>query len=79
MIDPPRRQEDYEDRGLDCEAAMETMFQAMCEEMQAVGWTPNDIDHAILKLLAARRKTLYANAKVEAELAIMRAMARSSR
>lgn len=79
MIDPPKSQDDYADRLLDCEAAMETMFQTMIEEMAAVGWNPEEIERAVLKLNWAHRKTRFENAKVETELAIMRAMERARR
>ncbi|UPT53419.1 hypothetical protein [Synechococcus phage Ssp-JY39] len=79
MIDPPKSQDDYADRLLDCEAAMETMFQTMIEEMAAVGWNPDEIERAAFKLIWAHRRTRFENAKVEAELAIMRAMERARR
>lgn len=79
MIDPPKSQDGYADRNLDCEEAMETMFQTMIEEMAAVGWNPEEIERAAFKLIWAHRKTRFENAKVEAELAIMRAMERARR
>lgn len=79
MIDPPKRQDDYQDRNLDCEAALETMFQTMIEEMVAVGWNPEEIERAVFKLIWAHRRTRFENAKVETELAIMRAMERARR
>lgn len=79
MIDPPKSQDGYPDRNLDCEEAMETMFQTIIEEMAAVGWNPEEIERAAFKLIWAHRKTRFENAKVEAELAIMRAMERARR
>lgn len=79
MIDPPKNQDGYADRNLDCEAAMEAMFQNMIEEMAAVGWSPDEIERAVLKLNWAHRKARFDMAKVETELAIMRTMERARR
>lgn len=79
MIDPPKSQDDYTDRLLDCEAAVETMFQTMIRETTAAGWKPDEIERAVLKLNWAHRKTRFDMAKVETELAIMRAMERARR
>ena len=79
MIDPPKSQDDCADRLLDCEVGMEAMFQTMIEEMAEVGWNPEEIERAVFKLIWAHRKTRFENAKVEAELAIMRAIERARR
>lgn len=79
MIDPPKSQDAYADRNLDCEAAMEKMFQTMIEEMAAVCWNPDEIERAALKLNWAHRKARIDVAKGEAELALMRAMERARR
>lgn len=51
----------------------------MIEEMAAVGWNPEEIERAVFKLIWAHRKTRFENAKVEADLAIMRAIERARR
>jgi hypothetical protein len=79
MIDPPKSQDDYADRLLDCEAAMEAMFQTMVQETTAAGWNPDEIERAVLKLNWANRKARFDVAKVETELAIMRALERARR
>lgn len=79
MINPPKRQDDYPDREIDCQEAMETMFQTMVEEMRAVGWSPVEIDIAIRRLINANKSARAETAKLEADLAIIRAMERARR
>ena len=79
MIDPPRRQNDYDDRQIDCQEAMEATYQAMIEAMMAGGWHPDEIERAVIRLTAAARMTRFENARVEADLAIIRAMERAKR
>lgn len=57
MIDPPKRQDHYADRHLDCEAALETTFQTIIEEMATVGWSREEIGHAIFKSSWAHRRS----------------------
>ena len=51
----------------------------MLEGLTAVGWSPDEIERAVLKLNWAHRKARFDMAKVETELAIMRAMERARR
>jgi hypothetical protein len=79
MIEPPKNQDDYPDRALDCEEAMEPGFQAIVECMMEVGWNRGEIMRALRKLIAADNMAQKETAKLEAELAIMRAMQRAAK
>lgn len=79
MISKPRRAGDYPDREVDCQEAMEPGFQAIVECMIEAGWTREEAKRALRRLIAADNVTQKENAKVEAELAIARAMIRAGR
>ncbi|MGY2991221.1 hypothetical protein [Mesorhizobium sp. URHB0026] len=81
MIDPPRHQDDhdYADRALDCQEAMEPGFQAIIDCMLEVGWTRGETLRALKRLIAADNMTQKENAKMEADLAIARAMVRAGK
>ncbi|TIX46551.1 MAG: hypothetical protein E5V36_00825 [Mesorhizobium sp.] len=79
MISPPRRQAEYADREIDCQEAMEPGFQAIVECMIDSGWTRGEIMRSLKRLIAADNMTQKENAKVEAQLAIARAMLRAGR
>jgi hypothetical protein len=76
-IDPPKRQEDYPDRPVDCEAALEPAFQNLMSLAFAPGWAPGEALRALQRLIRARWLADEENAKLEAELAILRAMERA--
>jgi len=46
MIDPPKRQDDYPDRKIDCQEAMEPGFQAIVDCMLEVGRTYGEIQRS---------------------------------
>lgn len=75
-IDPPRNQGDYPDRSIDCQQAMEPAFQLLMADMYATGWGPEETRKALWKLLAAHKMTGVENARVDAQLALVRAMER---
>lgn len=77
MIDPPKRQEDYPDRFIDCEAALEPAFDDLMTVAFAYGWGPRETLRALRRLIASRWRTDEENAKLEADLAIIRAMERA--
>lgn len=79
MISKPRRTGDYPDREVDCQEAMEAGFQAIIDCMLEAGWTRDEAKRALRRLVAADNMTQKENAKVEAELAIARAILRASR
>ncbi|UCI10757.1 hypothetical protein [Mesorhizobium sp. B1-1-8] len=79
MISPPKHSEAYADRELDCQEAMEPGFQAIVDCMLEAGWTRGEIIRSLRRLIAADNMTQKENAKVEAELAIVRAMVRAGR
>jgi len=77
MIDPPKRQEDYPDRLTDCEAALEPAFNDLMSLAFAHGWAPGEARRALRRLIASHMRGEEENAKLEADLAIMRAMERA--
>ncbi|RRH99701.1 hypothetical protein EH240_18025 [Mesorhizobium tamadayense] len=77
MISRPRRDITYPDRELDCQEAMEPGFQAIVDCMLEVGWARGEVMRALRRLIAADNMTQKENARVEAELAIARAMIRA--
>ncbi|BCM19281.1 hypothetical protein [Mesorhizobium sp. J8] len=79
MINPPRRAAAYPDREIDCQEAMEPGFQAIVDCMLEAGWTRGEVMSSLRRLIAADNMTQKENAKVEAELAIARAMIRAAR
>ncbi|TPK81647.1 hypothetical protein [Mesorhizobium sp. B2-4-17] len=79
MISPPKRSEAYADRELDCQEVMEPGFQAIVDCMIEAGWTRGEVMRSLRRLIAADNMTQKENAKVEAELAIIRAMIRAGK
>lgn len=76
-IDPPKRQEDHPDRLVDCEAALEPAFDGLMTVAFKYGWAPGETLRALRRLIRSRWRADEENAKLEAELAIMRAMERA--
>ncbi|PZV36648.1 hypothetical protein [Mesorhizobium kowhaii] len=79
MIQQPRHKGDYADREVDCQEAMEPGFQAIVDCMVDVGWTRGEVMRSLRRLIAADNITQKENARVEAELAIARAMLRAGK
>ncbi|TGQ20036.1 MAG: hypothetical protein E5V67_09285 [Mesorhizobium sp.] len=79
MIRAPRRERNYTDREIDCQEAMEPGFQAIVDCMLDAGWTRGEVMRSLRRLIAADNMTQKKNAKVEAELAIARAMIRAGK
>ncbi|RWM25571.1 MAG: hypothetical protein E5X74_20525 [Mesorhizobium sp.] len=79
MISPPRRASAYPDREIDCQEAMEPGFQAIVDCMLEAGWTRGEVIRSLRRLIAADNVTQKENARVEAELAIARAMLRAGK
>ncbi|MBZ9662921.1 hypothetical protein LB523_28115 [Mesorhizobium sp. ESP-6-4] len=79
MISRPRREGDYPDREVGCQEAMEPGFQAIVDCMLEAGWARGEVLRSLRRLIAADNLTQKENAKVEAELAIARAMIRAGR
>lgn len=77
MIGPPRRQGEYPDREIDCQEAMEPGRRSSTD---AGGWMDARGDHALAAPACRRRQhDAKENAKVEAQIAIARAMMRAGR
>lgn len=79
MISKPRCTGYYPDREVDCQEAMEPGFQAIIDCMIEAGWSGEEAKRALRLLIAADNMAQKENAKVEAELAIARAMIRAGR
>ncbi|TIX29995.1 MAG: hypothetical protein E5V37_18485 [Mesorhizobium sp.] len=79
MISRPRREGDYADREIDCQEAMEPGFQAIVDCMLEAGWARGEVMRSLRRLIAADNMTQKENARVEAELAIARAMLRAGK
>ncbi|MFD9897740.1 hypothetical protein [Mesorhizobium sp. NPDC059025] len=75
-FNPPKRQDPYPDRQIDCQEALTPGFDVLFEELVAVGWTREELRAAFVALLSAKDLTQEANAELETELAIMRARMR---
>ena len=69
MISRPREANDYPDRVIDCQEAMEPGFQAIVDCMP----------RSLKRLIAADNMTQKENARTETQLAIARAMMRAGR
>ncbi|KQZ19379.1 hypothetical protein ASD50_07815 [Mesorhizobium sp. Root552] len=76
MIDPPRSQDDYPDRDIDCQEALEPAFQLLMVDALSYGWSPDEARRALRKLIAAHKVADVENAKVETTLALIRAAQR---
>jgi hypothetical protein len=79
MISPPKRQDEYQDRAIDCQEAMEPGFQAIVDCMLEVGWTRGEVLRSLKRLIAADNMTQKENARTETQLAIARAMLRAGK
>ena len=79
MINPPKRQDDYPDRHIHCQEAMEPGLQAIVDCMLEAGWHRGETFQALRQLVAAAKMAQQENARLEAELAILRAQARAGR
>lgn len=75
-FNPPKRQDPYPDRQIDCQEALTPGFEILMDELIAVGWTSEEVRAAFVALLSANDLTQEANAELETELAIMRARMR---
>jgi len=74
MISPPKRSSAYPDREIDCQEAMEPGFQAIVDCMLEAGWTRNEVMRSLRRLIAADNMAQKETARLEAEMAIARAM-----
>ncbi|RWC18592.1 MAG: hypothetical protein EOS51_16625 [Mesorhizobium sp.] len=74
-IRPPRREGEYPNCEIDCQEALEPGFQAILDCMVDAGWTRGEVMRSLRRLIAADNMTQKENAKVEAQIAIARAIA----
>ncbi|TJW43875.1 MAG: hypothetical protein E5W83_16025 [Mesorhizobium sp.] len=79
MINQPKRAEEYSDREIDCQEAMEPGFQAVVDCMLEAGWTRGEIMRSLRRRIAADNMAQKENAKLPVELAFIRAMMRAAR
>lgn len=66
MSKPPRRQETYPDRGIDCQEAADAAFREVWENMAAAGWGAEEIAAAIYELTDNHLTALRENEKTDA-------------
>ena len=74
MISPPKRSSAYPDREIDCQEAMEPGFQAIVDCILEAGCTRNEVMRSLRRLIAADNMAQKETARLEAEMAIARAM-----
>ncbi|OBQ70257.1 hypothetical protein EFV37_35140 (plasmid) [Mesorhizobium loti] len=79
MISRPREANDYPDRVIDCQEAMEPGFQAIVGCMLEAGWSRGETLRSLKRLIAADNMTQKENARTETQLAIARAMMRAGK
>lgn len=79
MISRPREPNDYPDRVIDCQEAMEPGFQAIVDCMLEAGWSRGETLRSLKRLIAADNMTQKENARTETQLAIARAMMRAGK
>jgi len=79
MITAPKQESEYADREIDCQEAMEPGFQAIVDCMLEAGWSRVEVVRALRRLIAADNMAQKESARLEAELAIARAMIRAAR
>nr|WP_236952504.1 hypothetical protein [Mesorhizobium loti] len=79
MISRPREANDYPDRVIDCQEAMEPGFQAIVDCMLEAGWSRGETLRSLRRLIAADNMTQKENARTETQLAIARAMMRAGK
>lgn len=79
MISAPKHDREYVDRDVDCQEAMEPGFQAIVDCMLEAGWSRGEVKRSLRRLIAADNAAQRENARVEAELAIARAMIRAGK
>jgi hypothetical protein len=49
-IAPPMTTDDYADRSIDCQFAMEPAFQNLVRQAEVAGWYEEDVSSALLEL-----------------------------
>jgi hypothetical protein len=73
-IKSPKHPADHPDRIIDCEFAMEPLFQAMAVDALAAGWSEEDVSSAMLNLAVAQIKGMLADKATNAEISVARQM-----
>lgn len=74
MIDKPRKPDNYPDRDIDCQRALEEHFQELIEAAERSGWTREEAISAVSEL--ARNQTSADNENDVTNLAILNALMR---
>jgi hypothetical protein len=57
-IAAPKMPSDHPDRRLECEFVLEAGFQLLSLEAEAVGWSGEEVAHALMSLARARIRTI---------------------
>lgn len=79
MTKPPRRNNERSRPDPDGKTATELVLEALVDELIAAGWTDEEIEAAIHEVIEAETISQVENAKLDADLAIIRAMERAKR
>ncbi|PSJ53657.1 hypothetical protein [Pseudaminobacter soli (ex Li et al. 2025)] len=79
QIDPPKRQERYPDRDIDCQQAIEYALHDLIDNVRAAGWAEHEIVEAIDQLTLAYRMGREENIKLEAMLQVRNWLDRARR
>lgn len=67
-IAQPKRPDEYDDRNLDCQFAMEPAFQALLRQAEAAGWSEEDAAFAALDLAKSNIKGILADRQTDADI-----------
>lgn len=73
-IAPPKRPDDYADRNIDCQFAMEPAFQELLRQAEAAGWTEDDVAYATLELAGHNIKGIMADRQTEKQVQVAKWM-----
>ena len=71
-IFPRIRFDDYADRSLACQFALEPAFQELAVRAQAVGWSEDDVSTALLEIAHHHISGFIANRKIKLEMRMRR-------
>lgn len=64
----PKQSEDYADRSLDCQFAIEPAFQELASQAKAAGWSEEDVSAALLELAYQRINGIAADCKTQLDI-----------
>ena len=68
MISPPKTDNDYADRAIDCQFALEPAFQQIAHDAEKAGWTKDDVSAALLELARNHIKGVISHRRSKTDL-----------